>query len=55
MATMDELDFVAWMAQLASENRDLYRRLREEAWQLVQENHAAKSNEARERWNRAAS
>lgn len=55
MTTKDELEFVVEMSRIAREDREIYRRLRAEAWALVRRNHADKSEEQREAWNRSAS
>lgn len=55
MATSNELEFVAWMARLGREDRDLYRLMRKEAWDLVQANHAAKDAQQLDQWRRGSS
>jgi hypothetical protein len=46
----DEMEFVTWMSRLAREDRELYRELRQEAWDMVQRNHAQHTSEQRSRW-----
>lgn len=50
MAKQDEMEFVAWMARIGQEDRELYRKLRAEAWEMVRQNHERKSDEERSRW-----
>ena len=51
----DEMAFVVAMGRLGRSDRDRYRQLRQEAWELVQENHRSQTPEQREKWNRNAS
>lgn len=53
--TDDELAFVVAMGRLGRSDREQYRQLRQEAWDLVQENHRQQSAEQREKWHRNAS
>ncbi len=55
MLNKNDFEFVAAMARLARADRDLYRRLRAEAWAMVAENHAQMSDAERSRWERDAS
>lgn len=51
----DDLDFVAVMARIGRDNRDLYRQLRAEAWEMVRRNHEKRSAKQLEVWKRNAS
>ena len=51
----DELEFVLVLGRLGRTDREGYRQLRQEAWDLIQENHTQKSAEERLIWCRNAS
>lgn len=53
--TRDELDLVVVLVRIGRDDRELYRKLRAEAWEMVQENHRRLSAEEREIWLRGAS
>lgn len=53
--TLDEMAFVVAMGKLATEDRERYRELRAEAWEMVRQNHERKSPDDLERWQRNAS
>lgn len=55
MAGIDEMEFVVEMARIAREDRDLYRKLRAEAWDLVKRNHEKQNDDQRAAWLRSAS
>lgn len=50
-----EIDFVVAMGRLGIEDRDLYRRLRAEAWEMVRENHQGKTEHDLALWLAKAS
>lgn len=49
------MEFVVAMVTLAKVDRDAYRLLRAEAWDMAAANHARKSAAEREIWARSAS
>jgi hypothetical protein len=50
VAKPELLEFVAVMAQVGRDDRDLYRQLRAEAWAMVQENHREQSPREKAKW-----
>lgn len=54
-ADPEDMAFVEWMVRLGKEDRELYRALREEAWAMVQGNHARQSEAQRAAWLRSSS
>lgn len=51
-------EVVAWvrfMRELGEEDRDLYRQLRAEAWELVRRRHERMTSDERMQWERSAS
>lgn len=53
--TREELDLVVVLARISVRDRDLYRQLRAEAWEMVQRNHRELTADEREIWLRGAS
>ncbi len=51
----DSPDFVVWMAKLGKTDRDMYRRIRARAWEMIVENHERMSPDELEKWRRQAS
>lgn len=51
----DELLWLTWMTSIAKHDRDAYRELRKEAWELYVRDHAAQTSAERDQWLEKAS
>ncbi len=50
MVTRQELELVAVLARIGRDDRDLFRQLRAEAWEMVQSNHRNQTAAQRNEW-----
>lgn len=55
MTNEEQLAFVVWMVRIGQSDRELYRQLRSEAWEMVAENHRAMTPEERSLWLKKSS